>query len=1029
MSSEALVGKTLQELTESYGPNQVDELLTLIQRAFDEGTSNESEIQWNTETGERILDVRHVPEKDATGNVVSVLSIARDVTELKQAEEELRASETRFRTFVENAADAFFLHEGDELGTVLDVNRQACESLGYRRDELIGRTTFDFDPNINHSMVSQNRKRLDAGEALAFETHHRRKDGSVFPVEIRIRPFWQGEHRYAVSLARDITERKQAEDEHQAHLRFLESMDQVNRAIQGTNDLNQMMSDVLEAILTIFDCDRAGLIYPCDPEATSWYVSMEKTRPEFPGAHILEGEIPMDPDVAQKQRTMRTLNGPVKFGPGSEYPLPTEVSQRFGIQSLLGIALYPKVGEPWEFMLQQCSYERTWTPEEERLFQEIGRRLSDSLSTMISYRNLQESEERYRQLVEISPDAIVLYRQGHIEFVNPAALHLAGVKNEDNLIGRSVSEFIQPDYRENVEDALENLQKTGESALFVEENFLRADGVKIDVEVAIVPYQFQGENYIQILARDITVRKQHEREREAIIKVSTALRQARTRTEILSVILDQLVDLFDADGAVLALPDPKTEGYFNEMGCGTIGERMVGLHIPPGKGVCNWVITKKRPYLNNRADQDSRFYRTDLLGNSHCLVAAPLIAQEKAIGALLIVRKTDFIEPDLNLLAAIADIAANAIHRVTLHEQTEQQLQRLIALHQIDLAISSNYDLTITLNVLLGSVKDELEVDAASVLLLNPVTHTLDYTAGIGFRTNNIEQSRVRIGNGCAGHAAQELRTISCVEIGEGRGILVRSSLLASEEFVSHYATPLVIKGQIKGVLEVFHRQQMEPEQTWISYFETLATQAAIAIENTSLLENLQRSNTELTLAYDATIEGWSRALDLRDRETEGHTQRVAEMALELAKKMGMSEAEKKDLRRGALLHDIGKMGVPDVILHKHGALSKEEWEIMRQHPQYAYQMLAPIEYLKRAMEIPYCHHEKWDGSGYPRGLKGDEIPLSARVFTVIDVFDALTSDRPYRKAWSREKAYQYIQEQKGTFFDPKVTDTFLKIR
>jgi len=904
ISSEALASKTLQELAEYYGPNQVDELQTLIQRAFDEGTSNEFEIQWNTETGERIFEVRHVPEKDATGNVVSVLSIARDVTE-----------------------------------------------------------------------------------------------------------------------------RKQAEAEHQAHLRFLESMDQVNRAIQGTNDLKQMMGDVLGIVLTIFDCDRAGLIYPCDPEATSWYVPMEKTRSEFPGAHILEGEISMDPGVAQKQRTMRALNGPVKFGPGSEYPLPTDVAQRFGFKSLLGMALYPKVGKPWELMLQQCSYERNWTPEEVRLFQEIGRRLSDSLSTMLSYRNLQESEERYRQLVDVSPDAIILYRQDRIEFINPSTLHLSGAKSKEDLIGRSALEFVQPDYREHVKNVLKNIQRTGEPTLFVEENFLRVDGVKIDVEVAIIPYQFQGENYIQIIARDITARKQHEREREAIIKVSTALRQARKRTEILNVILDQLVDLFDADGAVLALPDPKTEGYINEMGRGIVGEKMVGLHIPPGKGVCNWVITKEKPYLNNRAEQDAPFYRPELLGDSRCLVAAPLIAQEKALGSLLVVRQMEYIEQDLNLLAAIADIAANAIHRVTLHEQTEQQLQHLIALHQIDLAISSNFDLNITLNVLLRSVRDELEVDAASILLLNPIRHTLDYTAGIGFRTNNIERSRVRIGNGCAGHAAQELRTISCVEIGEGSGILVRSSLLASEEFVLHYATPLVTKGQIKGVLEVFHRQQMEPEQTWISYFETLATQAAIAIENTSLLENLQRSNTELTLAYDATIEGWSRALDLRDRETEGHTQRVAEMAWELAEKMGMSDTEKQDLRRGALLHDIGKMGVPDVILHKPGPLSEDEWEIMQQHPLYAYQMLAPIAYLKRALEIPYCHHEKWDGSGYPRGLKGDEIPLSARVFMVVDVFDALTSNRPYRKAWSYEKTYRYIQEQKGTYFDPRVTDAFLETR
>ena len=200
---------------------------------------------------------------------------------------------------------------------------------------------------------------------------------------------------------------------------------------------------------------------------------------------------------------------------------------------------------------------------------------------------------------------------------------------------------------------------------------------------------------------------------------------------------------------------------------------------------------------------------------------------------------------------------------------------------------------------------------------------------------------------------------MSCPDLNLARQTFGRFSLLANEAFVTHYATPLVMKGQVKGVLELFHREALKPAPEWIDYFETLATQTAIAIESSSLLENLQRSNMELMLAYDATIEGWSRALDLRDKETEGHTQRVVEMALDLAGKMGMSEAEKQDLWRGALLHDIGKMGIPDSILLKPGPLSDEEKEFMQNHPTYAYQMLSPISYLKHALEIPYCHHEK----------------------------------------------------------------------
>lgn len=188
------------------------------------------------------------------------------------------------------------------------------------------------------------------------------------------------------------------------------------------------------------------------------------------------------------------------------------------------------------------------------------------------------------------------------------------------------------------------------------------------------------------------------------------------------------------------------------------------------------------------------------------------------------------------------------------------------------------------------------------------------------------------------------------------------------------------------------------------------------------------RNISDLAQAYEETLEGWSRAMDLRDRETEGHTQRVTQMTLAIAQSMGLTDTELMHIRRGALLHDMGKMAIPDGILLKKGALSEEEWQIMRRHPEFAHDMLRSISFLHQALEIPYCHHEKWDGSGYPRGLKGEEIPLSARIFAVADVWDALRYDRPYRKSWSAEKVLEYIREQSGKHFDPRVVDVFLKI-
>jgi len=180
--------------------------------------------------------------------------------------------------------------------------------------------------------------------------------------------------------------------------------------------------------------------------------------------------------------------------------------------------------------------------------------------------------------------------------------------------------------------------------------------------------------------------------------------------------------------------------------------------------------------------------------------------------------------------------------------------------------------------------------------------------------------------------------------------------------------------------------------------------------------------------AYEATIEGWSLAMDLRDKETEGHTRRVSEMTLRLAQAMGIDDEQLVHVRRGALLHDIGKLGSPDQILLRPGKRTDEEWQIMRQHPQFAYEMLKTIEYLIPAISIPYCHHEKWDGSGYPRGLSGEQIPLEARLFAVVDVWDALTSDRPYRPAWDHEKTLAYIKAGAGAQFDPQVVELFLKV-
>lgn len=242
---------------------------------------------------------------------------------------------------------------------------------------------------------------------------------------------------------------------------------------------------------------------------------------------------------------------------------------------------------------------------------------------------------------------------------------------------------------------------------------------------------------------------------------------------------------------------------------------------------------------------------------------------------------------------------------------------------------------------------------------------------------------------------------------------------------------PLRADNRLIGLLMLgeernYNREPFDEQK--MNLARAIGDQSASAIRRTLLHAQTEQDKRDLATAYDATIEGWSRALDLRDKETEGHTQRVVEMTLRLARHFGFSGEQLDHIRRGALLHDIGKMGIPDAILLKPSALTEQEWEIMRRHPEYALMLLSPIDYLAPALDIPYCHHEKWDGTGYPRGLKGEEIPLTARLFAVVDVWDALTSDRPYRAAWPQEQALTEIQTQAGKHFDPKVVEAFLQL-
>lgn len=661
---------------------------------------------------------------------------------------------------------------------------------------------------------------------------------------------------------------------------------------------------------------------------------------------------------------------------------------------------------------------------------------------LVALEALRLSEERHRLLFQ-AMDQGVIYQDGsgRILQVNPAAERIFGLTSAE-MAERPVTDprwhNLHEDGRRMPPDEFPSAiaRRTGQPATGIVYGVKDAStGVCRWVEASAIPHFHQGESVpyqVSITITDITTSRQQRRELEALVATATALRRAETRDEMIQAVLEQVMTALNAEAAAVLSVDDTGERAFFERGLGLwqprSGER---LDARSSRAVAS--------LLGGRSD----IGQTDGQGDGHpdaglfgpaCRVAAfPLMAQGQTVGLLCAgwssprAATPEEADARLALLSAMGDIAASAMQRANLYQQTQKQLGRLNALHAIELAISGTADLRLSLRVVLDAVISELGVDAAGILLSEPHGHNLRYLVSRGFRFGAVQTQPVALGEGLAGRAALERQLTGGPTQSDASGSARRAPALKQEGFVGQYCVPLVARGAVRGVMEVLHRSALTADEDWMEFLGALGKQAAIAVENARLFDELQQSNMELVLAYDSTLESWSRALDLRVRESVGHTARVVDGTERLARALGVSDEEMAHLRRGALLHDLGHMGVPDEVLLKPGPLTDEQWEVIRRHPLVALELLAPITYLRPAIDIPYCHHEKWDGTGYPRGLKGEAIPLGARIFAVIDVWDALTSDRPYRPAWTEEKARRYLLEQSGKHFDPRVVQTFLQ--
>jgi PAS domain S-box-containing protein/putative nucleotidyltransferase with HDIG domain len=965
---DELVSLKISNQTKIKSNRMVQQLLKAISPTMD---PLENELSLKSPSGEvHWYRWRTIAIRDDLGNFLEYQSVGEEITDQKKARQAEKESESQLALLMESIRLLSVILDLD--GKIISCNTYFSEVTGWKKEEVLDQNWFnlfiptDLRVSLKHDLIE---KALLNQLPPRYENPILTKNGEqrLISWTNTLMKDSQGKPLAIASLGDDITEKDAMQRVQEAILKISQASneaDNLDYLYRSIHEILKALAPVENLFIALYDKQKNLISFP-------YFVDQfdPPPAPKTPGKGLTEFVLKTGKSLAINPEKFSTM-------------LEQRQIESIGAPSLDWIGIPLKVGNEIIGVMGAQTYSPgiRYEKKDEQILTFVSTQIAMAIDRKQREQDLLTSTKRNQLLIEASIDAIIMETmEGVIIDCNDAALQLYGYTREE-MLKLNVIDLVEPQFYKNIKNYTEWELAQGGKVNGVSN--IRKDGTVFPVEVSIRQTMINELPVLVAFVRDITEQKEAERE---IVE-----NEEKFRT--LSETTTAGIFIYREDRYL----------YVNPMWCQMTGYseeellKMKPLDIMNPEVNLEKVnhIEKGKDGEIGRARVEHTFWAHN--GESHTIDL--MISQI--------------------LFEGVPAVIGTAID-ITNRKQREHELE---VISEMSEALRINISREQVLETAMAKLMSIMHLGGAFFSLYNPQKQIIEMKKASGV-WKDIEDIPIHLGEGLSSYIISTGRSYLNTQPETDPYILYPE---LSKDFSALAGVPLIAKGETIGSLVIGSKKKFSEND--LRLLKAIGDLTSSAIHRADLFEQTVQQTDELRHAYDSTLEGWALALELRDKETQGHSVRIAKMTLRLAKCLNIPEDQLEDVRRGALLHDIGKLGVPDTVLLKNGPLTPEEWVIMQKHPTYAYEMLSQIKFFANSIDIPYCHHEWWDGSGYPRGLEGKQIPLPARIFCIVDVWDALTSNRPYREAWKKEEALAHIINQAGTHFDPDVVNAFIQM-